>query len=524
MIRASSHHGALMVGSLLFALLLAADLHYTASFGVVGDWTRDIACSGPGPVIPSPTRSSSWRAFWSPCTSTRCGRFVERWYRQVIAGAVLMGVDRHPVVPDRGLDRLADRAVPPTSTSRSPSSGSPRRWRRSSAAPGCGGGAARRRPRPRPSVFSAEYLAGLTGGIFLCHVIFINLVRSGLGDAGITPHLGWAGMVAVTFVLTMGSAALFTALILRTPLRWVLGGPVRAEQRARLGPEVLAARASPSTGATSRARGATRALRARLTLRADAALARVTDHGAGTQRASEELSSTQENPHRLSLHFLIDFFPFPVQAQTTWALWREVSTRNNEADAVVRPPRGEHLERVRARARAGGRARADRQGRRGGRRASPSVSVTSRIAHDPHERPGAGPRDGDDRRARAGRAAADRRRRCASGTSAWPRATRWASSSRRCRGSSAIGSSMPRPGRREGSPCASCTSGSATSSPSWRRVHPDGDVLVVTHGGVIRVAQAYCGGIAVDDMTWGPVPNASVWGLGRARPPVAVAQ
>jgi hypothetical protein len=37
----------------------------------------------------------------------------------------------------------------------------------------------------------------------------------------------------------MGSAALFTALLLHTPLRWVLGGPVRAEQRDRLGPERL---------------------------------------------------------------------------------------------------------------------------------------------------------------------------------------------------------------------------------------------------------------------------------------------
>ena len=74
-------------------------------------------------------------------------------------------------------------------------------------------------------------------------MLFIDLVRSGLGDAGITPHLGWAGTVAATFVLTMGSAALFTALLLHTPLRWVLCGPVRAEQRARLGPEV------PATGA-----------------------------------------------------------------------------------------------------------------------------------------------------------------------------------------------------------------------------------------------------------------------------------
>jgi len=71
-------------------------------------------------------------------------------------------------------------------------------------------------------------------------VLFINLVRTWLGDAGITPHLGWAGTVALTFVLTIGSAAVFTALVLRTPLRWVLTGPVRAEQRSRLGPEVLA--------------------------------------------------------------------------------------------------------------------------------------------------------------------------------------------------------------------------------------------------------------------------------------------
>ena len=53
---------------------------------------------------------------------------------------------------------------------------------------------------------------------------------------------------------------------------------------------------------------------------------------------------------------------------------------------------------------------------------------------------------------------------------------------------------------------------------------PDGDVLVVTHGGVIRVAQAHCAGIGVEAMTWGPVPNASVWGLGRLRPSVAAVQ
>jgi probable phosphoglycerate mutase len=50
---------------------------------------------------------------------------------------------------------------------------------------------------------------------------------------------------------------------------------------------------------------------------------------------------------------------------------------------------------------------------------------------------------------------------------------------------------------------------------------PEGDVLVITHGGVIRVAQAYCSGIAVGAMSWGPVPNASVWEIGGPRPPFA---
>jgi probable phosphoglycerate mutase len=52
----------------------------------------------------------------------------------------------------------------------------------------------------------------------------------------------------------------------------------------------------------------------------------------------------------------------------------------------------------------------------------------------------------------------------------------------------------------------------------------EGDVVVVTHGGVIRVAQAYDSGIEVDAMTWDPVPNASVWSLGRPCPAVAVVQ
>lgn len=52
--------------------------------------------------------------------------------------------------------------------------------------------------------------------------------------------------------------------------------------------------------------------------------------------------------------------------------------------------------------------------------------------------------------------------------------------------------------------------------------HGGMDVVVVTHGGVIRVAQAYNDGVGPDAMAWGPVANASVWNLGRPQPAVAV--
>jgi probable phosphoglycerate mutase len=41
-----------------------------------------------------------------------------------------------------------------------------------------------------------------------------------------------------------------------------------------------------------------------------------------------------------------------------------------------------------------------------------------------------------------------------------------------------------------------------------------GDVLVVTHGGVIRVALAKCDRVPVSKMAWGPVPNAGLWSIG----------
>jgi broad specificity phosphatase PhoE len=41
-----------------------------------------------------------------------------------------------------------------------------------------------------------------------------------------------------------------------------------------------------------------------------------------------------------------------------------------------------------------------------------------------------------------------------------------------------------------------------------------GDVLVVTHGGFIRIALAKCDRLPVSKMAWGQVPNAGLWSLG----------
>ena len=233
-IRATTHHVALMTASLLFALLLAADLHYTSSFGVVGNWTRDIASAWPWARNPITYQEQFVAGILVALHFDEVRGFVERWYRQMIAGAVLTGFAATlwylvAVWTGSATGRASDLYQPIAFV-----------WFTAAvAALECGAWmwfrhAARGRGR-MPKALSAEYLAGLTGGVFLCHVLFINLVRSGLGGVGLTPHLGWAGMVAVTFTLTMGGAALFTALVLHTPLRWVLGGPVRAEQRARLG-------------------------------------------------------------------------------------------------------------------------------------------------------------------------------------------------------------------------------------------------------------------------------------------------
>lgn len=75
-------------------------------------------------------------------------------------------------------------------------------------------------------------LAGLTGGVFFAHTLFIDEINSVLDSTGLRTSLPWEVVVAILFVGTVIVTFAFASFIADSPLRWVLGGPVRAKQRA----------------------------------------------------------------------------------------------------------------------------------------------------------------------------------------------------------------------------------------------------------------------------------------------------
>ena len=92
------------------------------------------------------------------------------------------------------------------------------------------------------------YLAGLTGGIFFADTLFINLIRSVLGDTGLRVGLPWEATVSILFVGTITVTVTLVALVLRTPLRFVLGGPVTRPNSES--PTTLPGKVSPLGGRT----------------------------------------------------------------------------------------------------------------------------------------------------------------------------------------------------------------------------------------------------------------------------------
>ena len=136
-------------------------------------------------------------------------RFVERWYRQVIAGALAVLVAATlwylvAVWTGSTTGRASDLYQPiaflwfTAAVGRARECGTYKWYQRT----------VHGHP-PRIRWLSAISLADLTGGIFLCHVLFLTLLLSALGASGLGPHLGWAGTVAVLYPMTVLVSAAF---------------------------------------------------------------------------------------------------------------------------------------------------------------------------------------------------------------------------------------------------------------------------------------------------------------------------
>ncbi len=80
------------------------------------------------------------------------------------------------------------------------------------------------------------YGAGITGGFFFAHTIFLTMMRAFIKHIGLTNHISWEVEVPLLLVTTITLTVSFVAIVLRTRLRWILGGPDRSRQRASYPP------------------------------------------------------------------------------------------------------------------------------------------------------------------------------------------------------------------------------------------------------------------------------------------------
>jgi peptidoglycan/LPS O-acetylase OafA/YrhL len=276
--------------SIAIALFIGTDLHFHPQIGEVGRIVHDI---GNGWVWSR--NLVSYQAYFVVGVMVayhyaQVLQFVTRWYRQILAVSLGVGVTTlvwYLVVVAQGASTgsasdvfepiailwsfgaiagffalcwvwelrrsrtNAGASTTLTTSGASDVSGLPGALGVSGTRSSSGDAPGSRLSRLRHSrLFSITYLAELSGGFYLCHVLFINMVRAALysGLIGGT-HLPWPIRTAVFYVGTAIVGVAFVSLIVRTPLRWVLGGPVRSQQRERDDAEV-ALRAALVNGAS----------------------------------------------------------------------------------------------------------------------------------------------------------------------------------------------------------------------------------------------------------------------------------
>lgn len=243
LLRKTRRHGLVLLASGALALLLVIDLHDPGSLGALSHVTHQV-----GAVWPWSRDLLTYQFFvvagvLAAIHLDRVLELAERHRRRLlatgaIAGVLAVGWYVRTVWSGQTTGRASDPYQPATLA-----------WSvaviAALVALGCwweqrsggqGRSPSRRRLVPRLSVAA---LAELTAGIYFSHVLFINLVRQGMGASGLRPHLDWWQATAVLYVATLAVSAGFVALAQRTPLARALTGPSRSEQRARVNRAML---------------------------------------------------------------------------------------------------------------------------------------------------------------------------------------------------------------------------------------------------------------------------------------------
>jgi peptidoglycan/LPS O-acetylase OafA/YrhL len=98
---------------------------------------------------------------------------------------------------------------------------------------------ARREARGNPTRLdrTVEWLATASGGIYLAHVLVLQLIDRALKSSGATNDMSWVDTSWILFFGTLAGATVLVGLFLHTPLRFILTGPNRSEQRHELRPD-----------------------------------------------------------------------------------------------------------------------------------------------------------------------------------------------------------------------------------------------------------------------------------------------
>jgi peptidoglycan/LPS O-acetylase OafA/YrhL len=232
MLRSTRHHWSIMAVSLAFALVLGFTLHYPWLSPPLTDLWRAISS-----VVPWSRDLLTYQEFFVAGTLVAlhldevCA-FVSRHYRHIFSfsGAIGAGMILwYTVQVDTGTSLL--RASDPYQAEAviwycaaiASIFALSQWWDQRKPEPSRG--------LPRRGVRTSAGLAALTGGIWLSHNLFLSSLRAVLGGLGLRASLPWEVTVAILFIGTVLISVAFSSLILRTPFRWVLGGPVRSEQR-----------------------------------------------------------------------------------------------------------------------------------------------------------------------------------------------------------------------------------------------------------------------------------------------------